>query len=102
MRPRAGDLPVTKHVLIMIEFVWQTIFQLLPASPWLNCAAAVGVRSTMSLGPKEASFPEVCNVCVCQVKTATCAEILEHFWRFLTLSSTTSAIFFQKYFFFSY
>lgn len=49
MRPRTGDLPVTKHVLIMIEFVvWQTIFQLLPASPWLNCAAAVGVRSTIT------------------------------------------------------
>lgn len=47
----------------------------------------------MSPGPKEfsqiASFPEVCIVCVFQVKTNTCAEISERFWRLLILSSTT-------------
>lgn len=81
-------------------------FPIVTGSPWLNCAAAVRVRSTMSLGHKEvshtASFPEVCHVCVYQVQTAACAEISECFWRFLTLSSITSGIFFQKRNFFSY
>lgn len=59
---RAGVLPVTQHMLIVIEFVVrQMIFQLLPVSAWLNSAAAVRVRSVMSLGPREvsqiASFP---------------------------------------------
>lgn len=58
----------------------------------------------MPLGPKEVSqivsFPQVCKVCVYLVKTATCAEISEHFWRFLKLSSTTFGIFFQEQNFF--
>lgn len=45
---------------------------------------------------QSASFPEVCNVCVCQVKTATCFEISEHPWRPQTVANTTSRIFFQK------